>query len=336
MAKRKIDCNLEDYVIRNLKKRKYRRTLKLFEDQNRNLERTNSKILVKFTKYLKKKEIQNEIDDLGFEINFGGYHPKTEILPKSGRKIGEIGKNFKIEKKERKIGVPKEFIRKIKKLGLKEKDAKILFETKIDWTAVYSNNKIYCTEKTCDFFTKIDNEEMTNHMINVHKYGEYNCEDPFCNYVGHSKKNLNFHQRVHTKRLGVRICFHQCPQPNCDASFSKLSLLNSHMRLHNNDLDRCQYCPFRYEHASHYKHHLKNHFGIKDFECDQCDKKFPTVNQLKYHYELHEGIIYCCLICNTYEVRQSNTMVHHLKREHQDVLENQTRWEDLKKFTKTK
>ena len=80
MAKRKIDCGLEDYVIRNLKKGKYRRTLKLFEDQNRNSERTNSKILVKFTKYLKKKEIQNEIDDLGFEINFGGYHPKTEIL----------------------------------------------------------------------------------------------------------------------------------------------------------------------------------------------------------------------------------------------------------------
>ena len=61
-------------------------------------------------KYLKKKEIQNEIDDLGFEINFGGYHPKTEILPQSSRKIGEIRKNFgKIEKKERKIGVPKEW-----------------------------------------------------------------------------------------------------------------------------------------------------------------------------------------------------------------------------------
>ena len=75
----------------------------------------------------------------------------------------------------------------------------------------------------------------------------------------------------------------------------------SHMRIHDNDLDLCQYCPYRYEKPSNYTTHLKKHFGIEDFACDHCNKKFPTVTQLNLHHEQHEGIIYYCLICNEYE-----------------------------------
>ena len=96
--------------------------------------------------------------------------------------------------KEKKIDIPETFIKKIRTLGLKEDDARTLFESKIDWTAVYAENKLYCTELTCSFFTTIDHEEMKNHMINVHKYGEYICGDPYCNYVGHSEKNVRIHR----------------------------------------------------------------------------------------------------------------------------------------------
>ena len=49
-------------------------------------------------------------------------------------------------KKETRKEIPKKFFKQIQKLGLRKEDAEILFETKVDWTAVYSNNKIYCTE----------------------------------------------------------------------------------------------------------------------------------------------------------------------------------------------
>ena len=98
---------------------------------------------------------------------------KTKKLPKQTEK--------------RRIGVPKEFIRKIKDLGMKVEDAEVLFKSKIDWCAVYSDNKIYCVEQTCNFFTEIDNEELTNHMISVHKYGEYPCNYDHCDYVATSK-----------------------------------------------------------------------------------------------------------------------------------------------------
>lgn len=70
---------------------------------------------------------------------------------------------------------------------MKIEDAEILFKTKIDWAAIYSDNKIYCPEFTCDYSTKIDNGDLTDHLMSVHKYGQYACEDAYCNYIGYSK-----------------------------------------------------------------------------------------------------------------------------------------------------
>ena len=240
---------------------------------------------------------------------------------------------MKIEKKETKIEVPKDFLKKIKKLCLREEDAHILYKTKINWTAVYSKNKLYCSEVTCDFFTKIDNGELTNHMIEVHKYGEYKCEDPHCNFVGFSQQCLNIHGKMHTRQANSTHV-HKCLK--CGASFRIPSGLIRHMRIHNNELDTCQYCPYRYESPNHYQGHLKAHFGIKDFECDQCEMKFPTAHQLNVHYEKHEEITYCCLICNDYEAKLKTTIEYHLKRKHPEVLKNQKSWVDIRKFTKTK
>ena len=93
-------------------------------------------------------------------------------------------------KKETRKEIPKKFLKQIQKLGLRKEDAEILFETKVDWTAVYSNNKIYCTEVGCDFYTTIDNDLLTSHAKNVHYYGEYPCPDEYCNYIGYSKEGF--------------------------------------------------------------------------------------------------------------------------------------------------
>ena len=89
------------------------------------------------------------------------------------------------EKQEKEV--PKEFIKKIKNLGMKVEDAEVLFKSKIDWCAVYSDNKIYCVEPGCDYVTKIDKGELTNHMINVHNYVDYPCGHDHCDYVAYSK-----------------------------------------------------------------------------------------------------------------------------------------------------
>ena len=77
---------------------------------------------------------------------------------------------------------------------MKVEDAEVLFKSRVDWTAVYSENKIYCAEPGCDYFTKIDNEELTNHMINVHEYGDHLCQYDHCDYVAYSKVKFLYYR----------------------------------------------------------------------------------------------------------------------------------------------
>ena len=81
MAKRKAEFSLDSFVTSYLKKAKCTRTLKFFVDEKRELETKNEHLLERFMKYLKKKEAEkrNEIDDLGFEINFGAYQPEAKV-----------------------------------------------------------------------------------------------------------------------------------------------------------------------------------------------------------------------------------------------------------------
>ena len=72
MAKRKIDCSLDDIVMEHLKKIKCERASKMFETECSGGS-DHSKLLKKFIKSLKPSEIQkaNQVeDDLGVEINF--------------------------------------------------------------------------------------------------------------------------------------------------------------------------------------------------------------------------------------------------------------------------
>ena len=197
MAKRKIDCTLDEIVWEYLKKGKCEKSRKLYEENIGYHKNDGTKILEKFLNYLKTMQTQKEnmkLEDLDFEINFGAYQREKKVnstKPCGKHEVKSNGherKSFGEDKQE----VPQEFIQKIKELGMKEEDAGILYQTKINWTAVYSENKIFCTETRCDFYTKIDNEELTKHMINKHKYGEYPCLHPNCSFIGYSKVNILF------------------------------------------------------------------------------------------------------------------------------------------------
>ena len=84
MTKRKIDSSLNDFIVEYLKKRKCEKTLNLFEKTNEQRKEgtRNQDVCEKFTNYLKRKEFkkQNEIDDFGFEINFGAYQQQIKVF----------------------------------------------------------------------------------------------------------------------------------------------------------------------------------------------------------------------------------------------------------------
>ena len=81
MAKRKIDCSLDDIVMEYLKKFKCEKTSKMF-GTGRSSENDHSKSLKKFMNFLKQNEIEeiNRVeDDFGFEINFKAFQPAKKV-----------------------------------------------------------------------------------------------------------------------------------------------------------------------------------------------------------------------------------------------------------------
>ena len=78
MAKRKIECSLDDIVSEYLKKVKCEKSSKMFE-MERSGENDHSKSLKIFVEFLEKSEREKENrveDDLRFEINFEALQPE--------------------------------------------------------------------------------------------------------------------------------------------------------------------------------------------------------------------------------------------------------------------
>ena len=79
MAKRKIECSLDDIVIEHMKRLKCEKTFKIFRDSSEN---DHSKVLKKFIKFLKRKDAKKENlveDELGFQINFEAFQPEPKV-----------------------------------------------------------------------------------------------------------------------------------------------------------------------------------------------------------------------------------------------------------------
>ena len=138
------------------------------------------------------------------------------------------------------------------------------------------------------------------------------------------------------RRLFEKEFWYKCPKPGCKSTFQVSKLLELHNRIHENVLDVCSYCPYRYVEPAGYTRHLKLHFRIRDYECDKCDSKFMTQHDLNRHYQIHEGIIYNCLICKTYEINSRSAMEVHLRSKHIDILGKNYTWNIVKHHVKIK
>ena len=127
---------------------------------------------------------------------------------------------------------------------------------------------------------------------------------------------------------------YKCPMTDCRTSVDTPKKLDLHLRIHNNDFEECQFCPYRYYYPAHYERHLRRHFGITEFKCDQCEKEFETVGQLNIHYTLHEGIIYFCKLCDGYKASNRNAMSHHLRGKHTSIVGKHFKWDAVEKYIK--
>ena len=68
------------------------------------------------------------------------------------------------------------------------------------------------------------------------------------------------------------------------------------------------------------KTHYNNHYEIREYACDQCDKKFVTSNALNLHFQAHEGIVYKCKLCPDYSAKSKTTVSFHFRVHHPNTV----------------
>ena len=103
------------------------------------------------------------------------------------------------------------------------------------------------------------------------------------------------------KRRGSKHNEFSCRRGDCLSGFPRIGLLEKHLRLHDNDLIRCSFCPWG---TNDYKEkiiHLNHHFNLRPHKCDFCEKKFFLAATKRQHEEaFHEKILdrYKCTLCD--------------------------------------
>ena len=199
-------------------------------------------------------------------------------------------------------------------LGFNEDDAPRLYEEKDNWMGISTGGKVSCVIKGCKFETPIASDKLFEHCRTEHKWKDYPCPAENCNFVAYcsmsSKKHATFHSRPPTKH-------HQfaCSKKNCQWTFETSSGLRAHEKIHDNTLLNCIYCPYRCVTGVHMTLHQREHFNIRDFKCDVCNKAFKQVCELNLHFaNVHSGFVTKCFMCDF--VGAVDNVRQHMKNKH--------------------
>jgi len=114
-----------------------------------------------------------------------------------------------------------------------------------------------------------------------------------------------------------RPMFYQCDM--CYKTFSTLSSLSSHRRIHSDEKPFiCHLCNRSFRHQSTLNAHIMSvHSGLRPYQCEVCQKAFSSVGNLKSHRRTHmrENMLVCrqpfkCDVC-TKEFSRSSYLVAH-------------------------
>ena len=106
----------------------------------------------------------------------------------------------------------------------------------------------------------------------------------------------NFHSK-HRVYSGNQF---QCPIIDCRSAFTKKTHLEEHIRLHENNLFLCVFCPFKTAQAKELSSHYRRHYRIFDYKCNLCEKLFVRAHELHSHREnFHQmGEVFKCHLCD--------------------------------------
>ena len=139
-----------------------------------------------------------------------------------------------------------------------------------------------------------------DHCQKVHNFKPIPCSFSNCNFIAVNHQGYALHiSKFHSKHIVFTGNEFQCPYENCRSAFTKKDHLERHVRVHENDLFSCVFCPYKSGQVKELNNHYRRHYKIFEYECDLCDKSYVRATNLHQHREnCHQtGEAFKCHLC---------------------------------------
>jgi len=179
-------------------------------------------------------------------------------------------------------------------------------------------------------------ESLRIHIKNFHEGGAFSCSE--CDLSFSCEKQLRIHKRTsidHSitgpsfpcpicgKQLKNNFTFkehilrHNEPSVQCEICNLKFSsartLYNHNKRTHDEKKFVCEFCPKRFVGRNFLTNHVAAvHTLERRFQCDNCEYKAKTRQQLREHKLRHSEPRYECKHCGKKMVSRSNWLTHEM------------------------
>lgn len=147
------------------------------------------------------------------------------------------------------------------------------------------NSESHChllpfTCKTCPD-VKLETMPQLDEHVKYHKRdysARYVCE--ICGGGFKNQSVLNYHKMTHTKERLYRCEI-------CDRGFVRNTSLRLHVKTHTGERLPCEVCNKSFTRGDVLRAHMRLHTGENPFHCDQCDRKFSSMQCLTVHKYAH-------------------------------------------------
>jgi hypothetical protein len=145
----------------------------------------------------------------------------------------------------------------------------------------------FCNQCNKSFSRK---KKLSQHIQERHTiYNDAENYCSLCNKYFSSKTRLNEHMIYHREERP-----HECNQ--CEKKYKTAANLLTHIKSSHTKPYHCNLCNKNLSSNYSLKNHIKLHAEQREFECDQCAKKFITKDSLKTHKEKTHLMRTRCLI----------------------------------------
>lgn len=213
-----------------------------------------------------------------------------------------------------------------------------------------------CGECRKNFTTKI---QAAAHLLKVHqikidninKYC-FECHDEFNDYVNHvrihscnfscgfcgskfltQEKVLQHEQKKHSQETGNDRPF-KCQIDDCGCSFKNINHLRSHQQAihlqgHEKEFE-CNECGKKFGLRAHLTVHIRSHYSLFPCNYEDCDRSFKKLNNLKNHFIRDHGIseLYLCNVENCGErFKMLSQLKNHSENDHDTAFNTQKYFE---------